>query len=72
LSIQAPAGTPAAIIARIGTEMARALKQPDVIKRLADSGEDPNPATPEELAFELRTEIEKWTNLVKATGLRLQ
>jgi tripartite-type tricarboxylate transporter receptor subunit TctC len=72
LSLMAPGGTPPAIIGRLNTEMRAALKQPDVIKRLADAGEDPSPSTPEELAAELRGEIEKYTNLVKNSGLKLQ
>ena len=72
LSLMAPGGTPSAIIARLNTEMRAVLKQPDVIKRLADAGEDPSPSTPEELAAELRAEIEKYTNLVKNSGLKLQ
>jgi len=72
LSIQGPAGMPNAIVARIGAEMVLALKMPDVIKRLADSGEDTNPASPLDLTSELRSEIDKWTNLLKVTGLQLQ
>jgi tripartite-type tricarboxylate transporter receptor subunit TctC len=72
LSLFAPGGTPQAIVARISAEVGRALKLPDVIKRLADAGEDPSPSTPEELAAELRGEIDKWTSLVKTSGLRLQ
>ena len=72
LSLFAPGGTPAAIIGRLSTEMKAILKQPEVIKRLADGGEDPSPSSPEELAAELRGEIDKYTNLVKSTGLKLQ
>ncbi len=72
LSLFATGGTPAPIIQRINTEMRAALKLPDVIKRLADAGEDPSPSTPEELAAELRGEIDKYTNLVKNSGVKLQ
>ena len=72
LSLMTAGGTPSAIIARLNTEMRAALKLPDVIKRLADAGEDPSPSTPEELAAELRGEIEKYTNLVRTSGLKLQ
>ena len=56
---------------RIG-ELLAALKEPEVVKRLADSGEQPSPSTPEELATELRGDIEKYTKLVKSSGLKLQ
>lgn len=72
LSLFAPGGTPTAIIMRLNTEMRAALKQPEVIKRLADAGEHPSPSTPEELAVELRGDIEKYTKLVKTSGVKLQ
>jgi tripartite-type tricarboxylate transporter receptor subunit TctC len=72
LSLMAPGGTPRPIIDRIHGVVATSLKDPEVIKRLAASGEDPSPSTPEELAAELRQMIEKWTNLVKTSGLKLQ
>lgn len=36
--IVAPAGTPAGVVARVSGAVAEALKQPDVVKRLADTG----------------------------------
>ncbi|MSQ52305.1 MAG: tripartite tricarboxylate transporter substrate binding protein [Betaproteobacteria bacterium] len=71
LSLMAPGGTPTAIIMRLNTEMRAALKQPEVIKRLADAGEHPSPSTPEELAVELRGDIDKYTKLVKNSGVKL-
>jgi tripartite-type tricarboxylate transporter receptor subunit TctC len=72
LSLMAPGGTPRPLIDRIYGVVAASLKEPEVIKRLAASGEDPSPSTPEELAAELKQSIEKWTNLVKTSGLKLQ
>lgn len=71
LSLFATGGTPREIIMRLNAEMRAALKQPDVIKRLADAGEHPSPSTPEELAVEMRADIEKYTNLVKNSGIKL-
>lgn len=72
LSLFAPAGTPSAIIARLNAEVGRALREPDVQKRIAAAGEEPDPTTPEELGARLRAEIQKWTDLVRVSGLRLQ
>jgi len=72
LSIFAPGGTPVDIINRLNAEVVRILKLPDVLECLAKNGEDPDPTTPAELGGLLRAEIEKWTNLVKTTGLKLQ
>jgi tripartite-type tricarboxylate transporter receptor subunit TctC len=72
LSLMGPGGLPRPIIDRIHGVVAASLKEPEVIKKLAASGEDPSPSTPEELAAELKASIEKWTALVKSSGLKLQ
>jgi tripartite-type tricarboxylate transporter receptor subunit TctC len=72
LSLMGPGGMPRPIVDRIHGVVAASLKDPEVIKRLAASGEDPSPSTPEELAAELKQSIEKWTALVKKSGLKLQ
>ena len=71
LSMFAPGGTSPEIVNRLNAEVHRALKLPDVLERLGRSGEEPDPTTPAELGGLLRAEIEKWTNLVKTSGLKL-
>ena len=72
LSMFAPGGTAPDIVNRLNAEVHRALKLPDVLERLARSGEESDPTTPAELGGLLRAEIEKWANLVKTSGLKLQ
>jgi tripartite-type tricarboxylate transporter receptor subunit TctC len=66
----APAGTPDDIIARLHTESAKALKQPDVVERLARDGADPVGNTPQQTARYITAEIDKWGKAVKASGAK--
>jgi tripartite-type tricarboxylate transporter receptor subunit TctC len=68
----APAGTPREIIARLHTEAARALHQPDIVERLARDGARPVGNTPEETARYIDAEIVKWGKAVKASGAKAQ
>ncbi|MBI2296323.1 MAG: tripartite tricarboxylate transporter substrate binding protein [Betaproteobacteria bacterium] len=66
----APAGTPKAVINRLNTEAVRALKQPDVVERLARDGAAPVANSPEETGRFIADEIVKWGKAVKASGAR--
>ncbi|HET8698005.1 MAG TPA: tripartite tricarboxylate transporter substrate binding protein [Gammaproteobacteria bacterium] len=68
----APAGTPRDIIARLHTEAARALHQPDIVERLARDGARPVGNTPEETARYIDAEIVKWGKAVNASGAKAQ
>lgn len=61
----APAGTPKAIIARLHQEVVNALKKPDVIEWMKQSGLDPVGSSPEEHAAHIKAEIAKWAKAVK-------
>lgn len=66
----APAAVPKPIIARLHTEAVKALRIPDVIEKLSSQGAEPVGNTPEEFTAFVRSEIEKWAKLVKATNMR--
>jgi tripartite-type tricarboxylate transporter receptor subunit TctC len=68
----APAGVPKDILERLHTETVKVLNQPEVRQRLAAEGADPAPTTPAEFAAFIKTEIVKWANLVKVTGVKLE
>jgi tripartite-type tricarboxylate transporter receptor subunit TctC len=65
-----PAATPKPIVARLSTESIKVLKMPDVIERLSSQGAEPVGSTPEEFGAYVRTEIEKWANLVKVANMK--
>lgn len=67
-SLVAPAGTPPAAIARYAEEAAAALRTPELRARLAEQGSEPVGSTPEQFAAFIRTEIPKWTEMVRLSG----
>jgi tripartite-type tricarboxylate transporter receptor subunit TctC len=65
-----PAGTPAAIIARLNAELVKILRAPDFREWLVGQGADPVGSTPDELAAFVRTELAKYAKIVKDSGMR--
>lgn len=68
--VLAPAGTPREIINTLGAEIVKVVQHPAVRERFASLGTVPVGSSPEEFAAFLRTEIEKWSRVVKASGAR--
>lgn len=66
----APAKTPAAIVARLSQEMARALQQPDVKERLFNAGVQTIGSTPEELNAMVKSEMSRLGKLIRDAGIR--
>jgi tripartite-type tricarboxylate transporter receptor subunit TctC len=66
----APAGTPRAVVSRIQSEFARVLKQPEITARLAEQGYETVASTPEWFAAYIKTEIAKWSKVIKAAGIK--
>ena len=68
----APAGTPAAIIARINTEAVKVLHTDEMRQKLAADGAEPVGSTPAEFARLIRDELEKWTRVARAAKIEPQ
>jgi tripartite-type tricarboxylate transporter receptor subunit TctC len=68
--IAAPAGTPAAVIARLSAEIRKALTAPDVVERLAGAGLDAHGGTPEEMARTVRDDVARFGSLAQALGIQ--
>ncbi len=67
----APAATPADVSATLYKTAVAALRDAAVAKSLTDLGVDVAGSTPEEFAAYIRSEIPKWTAVVKAAGAKL-
>jgi tripartite-type tricarboxylate transporter receptor subunit TctC len=66
----APGGTPRAIVDRLNAEMHQVLAEPAVKSKLLEQGFETTPTTPDEFSALLKTEIVKWADVVKASGLQ--
>ncbi len=66
----APAGTPKPVTGKLQASLHKALNAPEMKERLAAQGIDGIASTPEQLTKHLREELEKWTAVVKAAGLK--
>ncbi|MDB5811826.1 MAG: hypothetical protein JWN94_3948 [Betaproteobacteria bacterium] len=70
--VLAPAGTSRDIIVRLNAEIVRVVQQPDVRKQLAEQGYEPAGNSPEQFADYIKTEIAKWSRVIKAAGLKAE
>ena len=65
----APTGTPTAIVNRINAEMKRAVANPEFSKQLDTIGLEPASSTPKELGDMVKTELARWTKVIRAAGI---
>jgi len=68
LSISGPAGMPADIVQRLNTEIAKALRDPELQSNFRAAGVEPISMSPQELLTYTRAEYEKWGRVVRETG----
>jgi tripartite-type tricarboxylate transporter receptor subunit TctC len=70
--LMVPAGTPQPIIARLNGEVVRALTLPDFKRHLATDGSEAVGSTPEQFAALLASEMTKWAEVVKVSGMKAE
>jgi tripartite-type tricarboxylate transporter receptor subunit TctC len=71
-SVLAPAGTPAAIVAKLHAELVRIANLPDIRERFTSLGIEPVGNTPEQLTAYMLADLAKWTKLVQSIGLKTE
>ena len=69
MGLLAPAGTPAAVIGRLNAEVAKVLKDPELIKKLADQAVELSSSTPEQFGALVRSEHDKWGKVIRDAKL---
>ena len=69
-ALVAPAGTPREIVRRLNTEVTQLVTQPDVRQRFADLGMTIDAGTPDALDAYIKSEILKWSKVIKEADIR--
>jgi tripartite-type tricarboxylate transporter receptor subunit TctC len=68
----APAGTPRAVLHKLGQNTVAVLEAPKMRERYLSQGMDPVVTTPTQFAAHLGAEIAKWSKVVRAAGIPQQ
>ncbi len=71
-ALYAPAGTPPDVIQEVNRLVVKIVMLPDVKEKLAALGVEPVGSSPEQLATFLRSEMEKWSKVIRAAGIKPQ
>ena len=72
VGLLAPAGTPAPIVNRLAEEMRKSLAKPETRERMRQLGAVIIGDTPAEFAAFLKKDYERWTQVIKASGVKAQ
>jgi tripartite-type tricarboxylate transporter receptor subunit TctC len=67
-----PTGTPAAIVTRLGTELNRALSDPEVARRLLDQGIEAMPGTQAAFREFVMAGTDRWRKVIKSAGVKIE
>jgi tripartite-type tricarboxylate transporter receptor subunit TctC len=70
VGIVAAVGTPRELVQKISGDIARAVKSSDLTGRMTQLGMEPVGSTPAEFDALIRSEIEKWSRVVKTSGAK--
>lgn len=70
--ILAPKGTPQEIVTRLSAEFARAVRDPEVVKRIGDLGYLPIGGGSLDYAANIKSEIAKWAPVIKAANIKAE
>jgi tripartite-type tricarboxylate transporter receptor subunit TctC len=71
-ALYGPAAMPDGVIARINTALNAVLQEPDAVGQFAKVGLDPRPTSPAQAAALLKTESDKWGDVVRRIGLQVE
>jgi len=71
-ALMGPAGIPRDVVLRIHDGFAKALRTPEITRRLAEMGVDVVAGTPDELTRLMPREIAKWGAVVKSSGAKAE
>ena len=67
----APAGTSKAIVSKLHAQVAKMITAPDFKERVEGLGFDIIGSSPADFAAQVKVEVEKWTKVVQAAGIKV-
>ena len=70
--IMAPASTPRQVVARLNEEFIKVLRTPEIKEKLTQQGFEAAGNSPEEYAVFLKKETEKWAEVVRIAGVKVE
>ena len=68
----APAGTPPEIVNKLNGALQEILTDADVKKRLIELGIEARASTPQEISARLKSDIDKWRQVIEKAGIQKQ
>jgi tripartite-type tricarboxylate transporter receptor subunit TctC len=72
IALLAPAGTPAAIVTKVGADIRDALGQSDVKEKLVSQGAVPQASTPQELQALINADLARYGKIIREQGLKAE
>jgi tripartite-type tricarboxylate transporter receptor subunit TctC len=72
IGLLAPAGTPSAVVTFWNQQLAKAVKNPEIAKRLADQGFEVVVSSPEKFGAFIQSEQKTWAKVIKEKNIPLQ
>jgi tripartite-type tricarboxylate transporter receptor subunit TctC len=72
LGFFAPKGTPAPIVSRLQDELVKIAKSPEMKEQFERNGADPMTATPAELNKLMKSELDKYSKVIKQANIKMQ
>jgi tripartite-type tricarboxylate transporter receptor subunit TctC len=70
VALVAPAKTPAPVLAKLRTEVAKAMASPDIVARLHELGSEPGTANEQDVRAFLASETKKWAAAIHESGTK--
>ena len=70
--LAAPKGTPAPVVDKLNQAITSALQKPEIAKRLQEMGAEPKTSTPAAFANFWKSEIDRYRDLVKLSGAKIE
>ena len=70
--MQLPAGTPKPLVERMNQDIARVLREPDVVKLFREQGVEVIASSPEVFGKLVQREVAKWTEVINGANIKVE